>query len=82
MNVGKCTKTLFMCHCETGNIWTHAISSVYFIYHLIMIIIRLSNLTPRPPASNKENEDIEPNPEPFLTRLSTDPSLNSYANLY
>jgi len=38
MTIGMCTKSLFMCHCETGSVWTHLLSGVYFIYHLILLI--------------------------------------------
>jgi len=36
MTLGKCTSTLLMCHCESGNIWTHLIPGLYFIAHLVM----------------------------------------------
>ena len=34
-----CSKTLFMCHCETGNVWTHLLSALYFIFELVRILI-------------------------------------------
>jgi predicted membrane channel-forming protein YqfA (hemolysin III family) len=44
MTVKKCTKTIFMCHCETGNIWTHIAASIYFLVHLILILVRYIEL--------------------------------------
>ena len=44
MTIGKCTKTIFMCHCETGNIWTHLLAALYFVVHLILLIIRIRDL--------------------------------------
>ena len=37
MTVKLSMKSMFMCHCETGNIWTHFIPALYFISHLLMI---------------------------------------------
>merc|ERR1712176_1735943 len=37
MNVCMCTKTIFMSHCETGNIWTHLLPALYFLYHLLLL---------------------------------------------
>ena len=31
MTLGKATKTVVMCHCETMNIWTHLITALYFV---------------------------------------------------
>ena len=38
MTFGMCTKTLVMCHCETGNVWSHLLSAVYFIYQLVLVV--------------------------------------------
>jgi adiponectin receptor len=38
MTWGMCSKTLFMCHCETGNVWTHLLSAFYFMYQLMLLI--------------------------------------------
>jgi len=38
MTICKCSKTLFMTHCETGNVWTHLLSGLYFCYHLALLI--------------------------------------------
>ena len=33
-----------MCHCESGNIWTHLLAALYFLVHLMLIIIRCCDL--------------------------------------
>ncbi|TNV76693.1 hypothetical protein FGO68_gene1561 [Halteria grandinella] len=33
MTVGKCSKSLFMLHNETFNVWTHLLCGLYYIYH-------------------------------------------------
>ena len=33
-----------MCHCESGSIWTHLLAALYFLLHLILIIIRCRDL--------------------------------------
>ena len=38
MTFGMCTKTLVMCHCETGNVWSHLLSAIYFIYQLVLVV--------------------------------------------
>ena len=38
MTFDMCSKTLLMCHCETGNVWSHLLSAIYFIYQLVLII--------------------------------------------
>ena len=38
MTFDKCTKTIFMCHCETSNIWTHLITALYFLYQTVFLI--------------------------------------------
>ena len=38
MTVKLSLKTMFMCHCETGNIWTHGLPAIYFIMHLLMLL--------------------------------------------
>ena len=40
MTFTKCTKTIVMCHCETGNIWSHLIAAIYFVVHLSLLIAR------------------------------------------
>ena len=50
MTVTKCTKSIFMCHCETGNIWTHMGAALYFAIQLILIIVRYIEL-----VSNQTN---------------------------
>lgn len=41
MSIKLCAKTLFMCHCETGNVWSHLLSALYFIYQLLKIVTRM-----------------------------------------
>ena len=31
MTWGMCSKTMFMCHCETSNIYSHFLPALYFI---------------------------------------------------
>jgi hypothetical protein len=31
MTIGKATKTIVMCHCETMSIWTHFTPAMYFV---------------------------------------------------
>lgn len=38
MTYSMCSKTLIKCHCETGNIWSHLLSALYFMYHLILLL--------------------------------------------
>ena len=38
MTACMCLKTMFMCHCESGSVWTHLLSALYFVYHFTMII--------------------------------------------
>jgi len=37
MTMNKCTRSVFMMHCETTNIWTHLLATLYFITLLILI---------------------------------------------
>jgi len=32
MDMKMCSKSIFMCHCETANIWTHLLTTIYFLY--------------------------------------------------
>ena len=36
MNAMMCTKSMFTCHCETTNIWTHLLPALYFLAQLIL----------------------------------------------
>lgn len=38
MTWSKCSSTVCMVHCETFNIWTHLLASLYFIYQLIVLL--------------------------------------------
>ena len=40
VNMGfcRCASTIFKAHCETGSVWTHALSSAYFTYQLYKVI--------------------------------------------
>ena len=29
--ISKCTSTIIQCHCETTNIWSHLLATMYFI---------------------------------------------------
>jgi len=44
MNMKMCSKSIFMCHCETSNIWTHLLTTIYFVYHLTLMICRYFRL--------------------------------------
>ena len=38
MTYGKLTKSLFMLHNETFNIWSHLLCGLYYLYNLFLII--------------------------------------------
>ena len=40
MDRKMCCKSIFMYHCETSNIWTHLLTTIYFWYHLILLMCR------------------------------------------
>ena len=44
MTLAKCTKTIVMCHCETGNIWSHLIAAIYFMFQLMLLLVRCAEL--------------------------------------
>lgn len=57
MTFVKCTRTMAQCHCETGNIWTHFVVAIYFIYHLCLIFNH--GISPENPYNRfKEEESL------------------------
>ncbi len=38
MTYATCTRSLFMLHNETANIWTHLLCGIYYLYNLYLII--------------------------------------------
>ena len=41
MTTEMCSKSIFMCHCETANIWTHLLTTLYFGWYLTLLTIRV-----------------------------------------
>jgi adiponectin receptor len=37
MTCVDCTKTVFKCHNETANIWTHLLAAIYFGTHFVLL---------------------------------------------
>lgn len=85
MTFGKCTKTLVMCHCETGNIWSHLLAGIYFAVHLMLLIARAIEIDTGKAIITENNSDNSlgneaGTEEPNTTSIGS--SYNPYSKFY
>ena len=53
MTMRKATASIFMMHCETSNIWTHLLATIYFIVNLCMILAAAGEWAEQTSAQSK-----------------------------